>query len=1084
MPPSALDLSTDHLRTLSELHAALRQDAVESDAASLNPLALSRENIRRTKRLLLDVQKLRRSPRTHAVHTRSHATRLAMEKVWEQHLLRLSSTLVGQMDLDSAITAAHKAWITPPEDPVSGVIAGNLGDLVIKFFKIRKARKLDKITDSAPTADDKAAIKAWGGQRGGMGGLAMMSNDPSHIRILRDEAGKPIAVASVGEEKGVLNIRILASAPDAPGAGRTMMQMLAKEAGGKNLGIALVSTNGSEGFYDRIGMTKTENIRHSWTPAQVQAFAATAGVLAPPGARNPGLSATENAGAQQLALNALQGVPEGQRGTAADVKAALTSTVNEDSWVTGGATNYIGLATQTAEQAGQVSLDHLGLHQTFEFANPQNMAQDTFGVRGSKVIQNMYGDHVDKLTQIITDATDPRNPKTISEVKASIREQWPALQKYQVERIARTETAAVWTTTAANAYAANGISSFETIVASGPSIGIESEDPCDECVEMAADTHSIDDDLPPWHPNCRCEAIPVLEDEDGTPWLPPDEPWTGGADGAAPVDGYVGRTAPSPGDQASQYVEADLQHLDPKLAVEDPIPAKYQKTIDQLGLSKALQTPDTVAASADFGTTGASPGSDAVYDKLVAPLRDDPAATQQANAAKTIGDNTTPPAPDELVLAPSWKMLDVSGKTYHADAGLTWAYEHNGIIVRIETGSADKGISFQQAQRYKEAINANLDSWSAAQVAKLKSVTYSQGTSPWDEEFARMAGMPHFLAAAQATKDSIYVWQGARYAGRQDIFDHEMGHVLGVNHGAPLPLVWQGARANDAAEGGRYLSYSGNWNGSGDSVSEYGSTNPREDWAESVRLYMADKRFGYIGEGVEKGVPGGAIKVRFADVWPNRAALINKWLFGPGPTNQTLIDSIDKQIEGFQARLAREMKLRGNAQAEANISVIEHKITQLQTTRLEAGGDTFSTQDAAILKAPHAYLDAAPEGAVITIPDAPGSTAYAGQWTKTADGWEQGTRKMQSAALDVVTAAALTIALPGPHLGLGIMADVVAWSIFAAQLQGYMGGVSLLGHPVLNTPSPEKAKRDALAARVGLAPPPPKPSAPRRRRSS
>ncbi len=87
----------------------------------------------------------------------------------------------------------------------------------------------------------------------------------------------------------------------------------------------------------------------------------------------------------------------------------------------------------------------------------------------------------------------------------------------------------IWTTTAANAYQANGIGQFESIVAQGPSIGIETADPCEECIDNAASgPFDMESDLPPWHPNCRCEAIPVLEGEDGDPWLPPAEPWTGG----------------------------------------------------------------------------------------------------------------------------------------------------------------------------------------------------------------------------------------------------------------------------------------------------------------------------------------------------------------------------------------------------------------------------------------------------------------------------------------------------------------------------------------------------------------------------
>lgn len=225
-----------------------------------------------------------------------------------------------------------------------------------------------------------------------------------------------------------------------------------------------------------------------------------------------------------------------------EIRRLLTAGINEDAMLHGAVQTYIGMALQTGEQAGQYALNHLGMNRSFAWAHPRSMGHDLFSVRGSKVIQNMYGDHVNALTRIITAATNPAQPKTMQEVQSLIKEQWPDLQRSQVARIARTETATAWTTTSVNAYAANGISAVESLVAQGPSIGVESEDPCDECVDAAAQgAFDIADDMPPWHPNCRCEVVPVLEDpESGDQWLPPQEPWTGGTNEdlvAAPAPG-------------------------------------------------------------------------------------------------------------------------------------------------------------------------------------------------------------------------------------------------------------------------------------------------------------------------------------------------------------------------------------------------------------------------------------------------------------------------------------------------------------------------------------------------------------------
>lgn len=215
-----------------------------------------------------------------------------------------------------------------------------------------------------------------------------------------------------------------------------------------------------------------------------------------------------------------------------EVHSRLTSGVDTAAWEHGAVQVYIGLAVDTSTEAGQFALEMLGLNTTFAWAHPRAMAQDLFGLRGSKIVTRLYDNHMTALARIIQEATDPRNPLTIQQVKVKIAEEWPKLEGWQALRIARTETAAVWTSTAANAYRANGISMFESLVAHGPMVGVANSEPCNLCIDMSAGSPFPlgSTQLPPYHPNCRCEIVPVLEDEDGIPWLPPAEPWAGGAD--------------------------------------------------------------------------------------------------------------------------------------------------------------------------------------------------------------------------------------------------------------------------------------------------------------------------------------------------------------------------------------------------------------------------------------------------------------------------------------------------------------------------------------------------------------------------
>ena len=210
-------------------------------------------------------------------------------------------------------------------------------------------------------------------------------------------------------------------------------------------------------------------------------------------------------------------------------------------WIKGAVRAYVALGLDTGKDAGQTALDALGIDQEFAWAHPRAMGRDIYAVRGSKVIQNAYGSHLDKLTNIVVDATSPARPKTIQEVTAAIRQEWPALAKWQAERIARTETAAVWETTNMNVMRANGITRFEWIVATGPSIGTTTEPVDDHCLRRAAKSPytvaklEAAGGMPPAHPNCRCTLIPVLTNEDGSPWLPPMEPWTGGTLNTKPI---------------------------------------------------------------------------------------------------------------------------------------------------------------------------------------------------------------------------------------------------------------------------------------------------------------------------------------------------------------------------------------------------------------------------------------------------------------------------------------------------------------------------------------------------------------------
>lgn len=195
---------------------------------------------------------------------------------------------------------------------------------------------------------------------------------------------------------------------------------------------------------------------------------------------------------------------------------------------------YLSLSRDTSEDAGQHALDVLGLNRTFRWTSARDMPRDMFQVRGSKIIQHAYGNHVDELRRMIVAATDPERPRTQGQIRREISDRWSQLTASQVARIARTETAAVWETSNLNAQVANDVRWFEILVAHGPSIGPPTSLPvCPECLEAAAGGPYPLQEVPrvPLHPNCRCATIPSLSHD----WLPPAETWSGGPQPPLPL---------------------------------------------------------------------------------------------------------------------------------------------------------------------------------------------------------------------------------------------------------------------------------------------------------------------------------------------------------------------------------------------------------------------------------------------------------------------------------------------------------------------------------------------------------------------
>jgi hypothetical protein len=188
---------------------------------------------------------------------------------------------------------------------------------------------------------------------------------------------------------------------------------------------------------------------------------------------------------------------------------------------------------------------------------------------------------------------------------------------------------------------------------------------------------------------------------------------------------------------------------------------------------------------------------------------------------------------------------------------------------------------------------------------------------PADAEFQAIVGDPNFRSDATygRIEGDIVFWNfspgygtdidwnshlafGHSYgAVNPAILDHEIGHAIGREAGPPTPHKWVGAMFQDD-EHGNEVGY-GIWRQASDNfvyspevrhqagITDYAARymaetmDPAEDWAESVRLYMAEKRSRKAAFLFQKAMPDGSIKeipVKFSDWAPYRYYLLKQYM--------------------------------------------------------------------------------------------------------------------------------------------------------------------------------------------------------------
>jgi ADP-ribosyltransferase exoenzyme len=211
-------------------------------------------------------------------------------------------------------------------------------------------------------------------------------------------------------------------------------------------------------------------------------------------------------------------------------------------------------------------------------------------------------------------------------------------------------------------------------------------------------------------------------------------------------------------------------------------------------------------------------------------------------------------------------------------------HREGGVAYLVQTDANADPIHTRMVVSQLREMHDRLPAATAARAQK--GYMWLSTTSPNDAFWQKRFNDPNHVTLAAAGSGTTMVFGQSKKSQPLDLegtLRHEFGHNVDGLHGyASQGPQWHDSAAKDVGAvkvdllaarpiGGHQITLTSEAGRAfPDGVTTYGKSSAREDWAESLRLYMA----GWLGTGKINGGPIG--RVYFRDLFPNRAKILDR----------------------------------------------------------------------------------------------------------------------------------------------------------------------------------------------------------------